>query len=1035
MLFREVTIGQRLALAFGGVLVFLLVLAGVYAYGQQRQSDVEASLTDRVMPRAEAASDIETAYLRQSASASSYVYSGDAHYLDEYQGAVAIGREAVARLNELPKNPQGTAIFEQIQPLATAFTQASEKAISFRQQGNIDEAEQVVEQEMIPARAQLLAKAEEFVALQSRLRDDAKAQMSQVKTDTAREFFGIALLTFVGGAAVSVGTSRSVRNPARTLVQASRALAGGDFAACVDLAGKVEDPKVAGGTAQEMRELAATFGSMTKQLLGREKRLAARAALSAALASSLGLDQIAKDGLRVIADYTNSELGAVYVCYPGDGGAAALRRIGSYAIDGSPASFNLGEGIPGEAAASRRSVVVRDIPADTPFHIKFGFDQAPPRTVVAAPMIVQEQIVGVLLLGSLRDLGSEAIDFVEISAQQVGVSLQNALAHHQVQALAEELRDKNELLAAQNEELQAQSEEIQAQNEELQSQSEELQAQNEELQAQSEELQAQSTELAEQNHTLAQQAERIARLQSLTARLNESLSTQEILEQVVWAAVDLLESSVAAVLLLDPSRHFFTLAAGVGLDPEEGLSLRLPYEESLAGRVMTEGRVRFIEDVSQEPNIRFPYLASGQAPGSMIVAPMYASGNALGVVEVYFSTHRTFTDDDVSMLSALANAVAVTVHKARLYAEVEDKRQLLESILVNVPEAVCVTDRQGSVLIANAPAYELFDIDESGSLPLSVHRDEVGADTCRPITRALSGEQVLGEEVHFSGAGGKRTGYAQVSAVPLFSGGRVDGAIAVATDITHLKEIDLMKDEFLSLASHELRSPLTSIKGFAQFLHRRMRTLPNYEDFQSILQTVDEQVNKAALLVDRLLDVSRAQMGRLQMNPEQVDLGDLVREHVRQAQVKTDKHRLITDIGGQIIGYWDRGYLEQAIANLVDNAIRYSPEGGEVRVSVQLEGDTARVTVVDQGIGIPQDLLPHLFKRYYRAQAAREISADSMGIGLYITREIIAAHGGRIWAEGAPEKGSVFTIELPLSYQPANNPLADAGVTDTEDGR
>lgn len=305
------------------------------------------------------------------------------------------------------------------------------------------------------------------------------------RTDMAWTSIGLSLLVLGLGALVSFLVSRSVSGPARALGLASRALARGDFEPALRLASQAGDLPEAQTARDELRVLTAAFGSMAQELLHRERRFATQASLSAGLASSLDAEKVACDAVREIAEHTHCEFGLVYAH---DRETHLLKRIGAYSLDGALEAIPVGEGIPGEAAASRRRVLVKDIPADTPFNVHFGFDQVPPRTIVAMPMVCQDQLVGTILLGSLHDLPDEALGFIEIASQQLGVSLQNALYHQQMQMMAEELQEKNELLESQNEEIQAQSEEIQAQNAEILRQNEEIHTQSEKLMAQKKEL-------------------------------------------------------------------------------------------------------------------------------------------------------------------------------------------------------------------------------------------------------------------------------------------------------------------------------------------------------------------------------------------------------------------------------------------------------------------------------------------------------------------------------------------------------------------
>ncbi|MBI2875420.1 MAG: response regulator [Candidatus Tectomicrobia bacterium] len=482
---HEASIGQRLALSFGVSCLMILLLLGIFFYGQQRQEAAFRRLAGEVLPKVDAARDVETAYLHQATATRGYVYSGDEYYLKEYNQALVLAQEAMARLDRLPLLPEKRALFQQIQGLAAQYREKTDRAMVLRQQGNVAEAHRLILYETLPLRNQLLEKTRAFVVLQFRQRDEARAEVDRVRREVIWTSAALSLLALLCGALISLRASRSVTRPVQALAQASRALARGDFEPALRLAAPVGDWREAQVSRNELRVLTAVFGAMAREISRREGRLSAQARLASVLASGLDTERIASEALREIAEHARCDLGLVYVHDPE---AHLLRCVGTYALEGAPESLRVGEGIPGEAAASRRRVLVQGIPADTPFHVRLGFDQVPPRTVVAVPMVYQNQLVGSMLLGSLRDLPEDVLGFIETAAQQVGVSLQSALAHQRIQKLAEELQEKSELLAVQNEEFRVQAEELQERNEQLQAQSEELQAQSEELLAQQQEL-------------------------------------------------------------------------------------------------------------------------------------------------------------------------------------------------------------------------------------------------------------------------------------------------------------------------------------------------------------------------------------------------------------------------------------------------------------------------------------------------------------------------------------------------------------------
>lgn len=990
------------------MLAILVVLLGVQSYGQAQQQEQMKSLITLIMPRADAAGDVAMAYLQQAVAVRNYLLSGQDRFLGDYHRTVEISREAIAHLEQVPRRPEGDRLFAEIKALGVRYTEATDRAVAARQQGVTGPALDGIEAEMAEAREQLLDRTQAFITLQLRFRNEAVEEIYRVQSEAARSSIALFVGALLLATLMAYYTAGSVRDPVQRLLLASRALAGGDFHSGIKQAEAVVGRRSPESSRDEVCELAAAFRAMAQELMHREKRLAAQAKLSSVLASTSDPAHMGTEALREIAGYAGLEFGLIYAQ---DSRAPSLRRIGSYAMNGSLDTIHIGEGIPGEAAASQRRVVVRDIPSDTPFQVDFGFDRVPPRAMVAQPMVSRGELVGTLLVGTVRDLNDDALEFVETSAQQLAVSLQNALAHQQVERLAEELQLKNETLVVQNEEIQAQSEEIQAQNEEIQ-------AQNEELQAQNEELQAQGQQLSERSRELAHQVERVAQLQAVTTRLSASLSSDEILEGVARAAHDLLEASLASVLLLDEPHRQLEVMAAVGTGDALRHGLRIDLDDSLAGRAMVERTTLSIDDVSRTPIVGVHAMAASETTGAMAAAPMLAADEALGALEVYFPVSRQLSEDEIGLLSALAAAAAVAVRNARMFQEMQEQKQWLQGVVEQIPEAVFVVDRSGETVVCNAAASHLFGIRESQLLELvprgngDMGGEGAPAEMWLPTLAALAGERVLAREV-CCGADAGHPRYAQVSSVPIFDNGMVTGVVTVAVDISRLKEVDRVKDEFLSFAAHELKSPLTSVRGFAQLLQKRMTRDRVDDSVERMVVTIVDQVDRVVRLVDRLLNLSRAQMGRLEVKAEPVDLVELAREQLRTAQIRTDRHRLVLEAPEELAGAWDRAYLEQVLSNLLDNAIRYSPQGGEIRVSLRLEGGLARLLVSDQGIGIRQEDLDRVFNRHFRSSEARMLRSDGMGIGLYLTREIVAAHGGRMWVESRVGEGTSFAIELP----------------------
>jgi signal transduction histidine kinase len=241
--------------------------------------------------------------------------------------------------------------------------------------------------------------------------------------------------------------------------------------------------------------------------------------------------------------------------------------------------------------------------------------------------------------------------------------------------------------------------------------------------------------------------------------------------------------------------------------------------------------------------------------------------------------------------------------------------------------------------------------------------------------------------------------------------------IGIAADNARLVEAQQealqVKDQFLSIVSHELRTPLTTMKGYAQLL---TRTLKDDPDSRRWAASIDAQIGRLSRLVDDLLDVTRFSRGQFELRRKETALAPILDDTVSRFRIISPQHTVRVDgVDRDVKGVWDRDRLEQVLNNLIGNAIKYSPEGSEVTVSARREGDAVLITVRDQGIGISKEDQDRLFDRFYRASPERRGGATGLGLGLYVTRRVVEAHGGTVGVESEPGEGSTFYFTLPLT--------------------
>lgn len=239
-----------------------------------------------------------------------------------------------------------------------------------------------------------------------------------------------------------------------------------------------------------------------------------------------------------------------------------------------------------------------------------------------------------------------------------------------------------------------------------------------------------------------------------------------------------------------------------------------------------------------------------------------------------------------------------------------------------------------------------------------------------------------------------------------------DGITVYFHDVTQRKLLENKKDEFMSIASHELKTPLTSIKGYVQILERLINDL-GHEKAKLFITKTNMYIDRLNDLITDLLDVSKIQAGKLQLNIARFDVCDLIKESIDGIQLITDKHKInmTNEMHEMVVG--DKHRLEQVLNNLLSNAIKYSPYADKVNISVNKEGNNIRISVRDFGIGISTNNLDKVFSRFYRVESAAS-KFSGLGIGLYISREIIRRHKGKIWVESKLGKGTTFHFTLPI---------------------
>lgn len=394
-------------------------------------------------------------------------------------------------------------------------------------------------------------------------------------------------------------------------------------------------------------------------------------------------------------------------------------------------------------------------------------------------------------------------------------------------------------------------------------------------------------------------------------------------------------------------------------------------------------------------------------PLALLAVALRHENRFYGVVWAGFEQPRKFTDADVRFMTTLAGQAALAVSNAYLYLSVEASRRQLESVLNSTPDLVLVTDYRDRLLLANRSAQQALGIGskDSGAETQKVLKQKPLIALLQGTTREnQSAEVVLSDN---------RTYLATASTV-IFEG-RPIGRVCIMRDVTHFKELDTMKSEFVATVSHDLRSPLTLMRGYATMLDMVGEL---NEQQHGYVKKMISGVENMSQLVNNLLDLGRIEIG-VGLQVENVSIIDIIERITSSLQLHASQKNidlsveLARDMPNTVEA--DPSLLYQGVYNLVENAIKYTPENGSVKVAVSAKPGFVLFEVADSGIGIPQEDLPHLFEKFYRTKQRETRAQSGSGLGLAIVQSIAQSHGGRVWVESVLGKGSIFHLQIPLA--------------------
>jgi two-component system NtrC family sensor kinase len=496
--------------------------------------------------------------------------------------------------------------------------------------------------------------------------------------------------------------------------------------------------------------------------------------------------------------------------------------------------------------------------------------------------------------------------------------------------------------------------------------------------------------------SLRQRVNSLETIHRIGRTVTSMLEPDSVLSAVVDAAVELTGAEEGSLLLLDEDSGELYMRASRNFQDEFANTFRLPIRDTLAGQVLRSGKPLLLDEKTPR-KIKTSYLVY-----TIIYVPLIVQGRVIGVLEVdNRQSHNPFSDYHVTLVSALADYAAIAIENARLYSHSETERNQFENILTKIEEGVIVVDHDKRLLLMNRKARDT----------LGVNDQNISGKRIREVIQQQELLEVLKEappstptRVEISLEDG-RVFNAQISPIAEI------GIVATMQEITHLKELDRIKSDFVHTVSHDLRSPLTAILGYVELIDR---VGPVNELQSEFIRRIQLSVHNITALINDLLDLGRIEAG-FDLRNEIVPFSAIIHYAADGLKSRSAEklQTLLLDIPEDlphVLGNPIR--LRQMVSNLIANAIKYTPESGKIEVLARSEDGQIILQVADNGPGIPTSDQPYIFDKFYRAS---NVSTDTpgTGLGLAIVKSIVENHLGRIWVDSTLGQGATFTVVLP----------------------
>jgi len=497
-------------------------------------------------------------------------------------------------------------------------------------------------------------------------------------------------------------------------------------------------------------------------------------------------------------------------------------------------------------------------------------------------------------------------------------------------------------------------------------------------------------------------------LLQISRALTAQLDLEEVLRLVITHAVEMVDGHMGVIALRDEDERAFRIVASYGL-PQSLLPRLRPFLNGLPAEFQPDHWR--IPDLQVKLGLMATELGIGLR--QVVNLPLSVGDELNGVIYIFRSSGAAFSANDREVLQSFADQAAIAVRNARLYQTAVAEKQRIDALIDSSAYGAAENlDVPGAVELTGCP--QEVALGRLCTDVLAVYNEQ-GVNRCAGVCPLLDPDQRSRASLdgYIRRPDGRRVAVS-ITYSPIFdnAGYRVN-TVANIRDITRAREAEELKSTLLSVISHELKTPVALIKGYAGTLRREDANWDG-ETLSQSLEIIEEEADRLNQLIDNLLEASRIQAGGLKLRFGYVKLDRLARKVAGEFRTQSTRHTIVEDFPEElpsVLG--DEERLRQVVGNLLSNALKYSPNGGTITVGGRADAGEVRLFVSDQGIGIASDEQPKIFEHFYRVDNASTRKTQGAGLGLYLVKAVVEAHGGHVWVESALGKGSAFNVTLP----------------------